>query len=144
MGSTTRLGACLALSVVLWACDDPKPAPHQHRTAAKDAGADKAPLQVWCPAGLLCEASKPVMGWRVPAACVVSRQGRYGADCALGDLPWDRVEAFFRSRYGAQVHMSPGTLQITAPSAPLKTPARLLAVRRDGRVSLRLFRGDKP
>lgn len=72
----------------------------------------------------------------------MTKRGRYTSACELKEIPFSKVREFFVSRYGKSVHVTADLLQITGQSAPMTTPARLVAKDDGQRIFLRAMSGD--
>lgn len=113
-----------------------------HRAASLQPSV--TPPSTWCPAGLLCEASETLNGWRVPAGCAVTDRGKYAALCVISDVPLSRVTEFYRSRYPNRLTLRPPALEVLGHAAPFQTPPRLVAIADERHIRLRAMVGDKP
>ena len=122
------------------ACDGPQSQPPLQPPSAT-ATPTPAP-QIWCPAGLLCEAAEESLGWRTPRACQWTHSGKRTALCRISGVPKDAVVEFFASRYPGRLRQSGDQLEVSQPSAPFVTPSRLFG-RFDGQAwVLKLVAGD--
>jgi hypothetical protein len=52
-----------------------------------------------CPGGLLCEARRALLGWRVPVGCRAVVERAQVASCRMVGVDLGRVREFFESRY---------------------------------------------
>ena len=137
------IGVLFALSAA--ACD----APPAHHPTPVVRSTPVVFAQAECPGGLLCEATEPVDGWRVPQICQPTRLGQRVQTCWMQGLEWQRLTEFFQSRYphatqnGALLRiagLAPPS-EIT-PTQPQPTPPLLLAHQRPQGVELVLLAGD--
>jgi len=109
----------------------------------------------WCPGGLLCEDTKPLLGYRVPWACSSREVRTYVARCSTGYIAWEHIVEFFESRYAVIEHEAAGGMltitgrrgvvhlgrESTATDAPFAQPATLIVKRHGNGIEFTATRG---